>query len=117
MALRETERSLEADAPLAEVTSACGQQAQNRGPIPFPDNARRYHFPQSPAGGEQSERNVLQALLSLAALHTQLNKRKALADSDVRFLASHLEEVPKFALDETLQLIADRAVAITGAHG
>jgi N-acetylmuramoyl-L-alanine amidase len=72
--------------------------------------------------------NALQALLAFACLHEQAAHRRALKDS-----AASLEDTPgvqtssawktsrareeEFALDEVLQLVAARAVAITGADG
>lgn len=71
--------------------------------------------------------NALQALLAFACLHEQAAHHRALKNS-----AASLEDAPtlqaspalrqkqkeeEFALDEVLQLVAARAVAITGADG
>ena len=117
MALRKTERSLEHKAPLAEVGSAAWRQAQGPALI---DNARQDYSAQSRFALNQSQSDALQTLLSFAALHEQLNKRKALArhaDSNGGLPVAHLDEGQRFTLDEVLQLVAERAVAITGADG
>jgi N-acetylmuramoyl-L-alanine amidase/putative methionine-R-sulfoxide reductase with GAF domain len=65
--------------------------------------------------------NALQALLAFAALHQQVRHRRALAAQHKAFDASVLvpefDEAEQFLLDEVLQLVAERAVAITGADG
>lgn len=68
-----------------------------------------------------SQRNALQALLAFSALHQQVRHRKALASRHAAFDAgsgaSEFEEQEQFVLDEVLQLVAERAIAITGADG
>jgi N-acetylmuramoyl-L-alanine amidase/putative methionine-R-sulfoxide reductase with GAF domain len=72
-----------------------------------------------------SQRDALQALLAFSALHEQVRRRKALAakpaefDSGIRasVLESEFEKDEQFVLDEVLQLVAERAVSITGADG
>lgn len=65
--------------------------------------------------------NALQALLAFSALHDQIRRRKALATRhngfDLHSPALEFEPEEQFVLDEVLQLVADRAVAITGADG
>jgi N-acetylmuramoyl-L-alanine amidase/putative methionine-R-sulfoxide reductase with GAF domain len=79
---------------------------------------------------DDSGSNALQALLAFACLHEQAAHRRAVKNS-----AASLENAPalqtapasqapkakekeeEFALDEVLQLVAARAVAITGADG
>jgi hypothetical protein len=120
MALRKRERSLEDEAPLADVGSTVQQQGRNPAPLAFTDKARLDRSSQTSSAWKQSQPSPLQTLLSWVALHEQLNKRKAWArhaDPDGGPLAVHLEEVQQFELDEALQLIADRAMAITGANG
>jgi N-acetylmuramoyl-L-alanine amidase/putative methionine-R-sulfoxide reductase with GAF domain len=93
-------------------------------PGPVPANGRA----DDPA--DDSGSNALQALLAFACLHEQAAHRRALKNS-----AASLENAPglqtapesqapkekereeEFALDEVLQLVAARAVAITGADG
>jgi N-acetylmuramoyl-L-alanine amidase/putative methionine-R-sulfoxide reductase with GAF domain len=71
-----------------------------------------------------SQRDALQALLAFSALHDQVRRRKALAARNNRnsgFDAGaptpEFEPGEQFVLDEVLQLVAERAVAITGADG
>jgi N-acetylmuramoyl-L-alanine amidase/putative methionine-R-sulfoxide reductase with GAF domain len=66
-------------------------------------------------------RDALQALLAFSALHQQVRQRRALAAGNGGFEGtakpSEFEAGEQFVLDEVLQLIAERAVAITGANG
>src|SRR6202158_4695766 len=77
-----------------------------------------------------SPRDALQALLAFSALHDQVRRRKALAARNNGFDAGapvakfeppeferEFEQDEQFVLDEVLQLVAERAVAITGADG
>jgi N-acetylmuramoyl-L-alanine amidase len=68
-----------------------------------------------------SQRDALQALLAFSALHDQVRRRKALASHqsgfDSQAPSSEFEPTELFVLDEVLQLVAERAVAITGADG
>jgi N-acetylmuramoyl-L-alanine amidase len=63
----------------------------------------------------------LQALLAFSALHEQVRRRKTLetrrTGDDGAVSEAEREEGEQFTLDEVLQLVADRAVAITGADG
>src|SRR5712671_5989933 len=79
-----------------------------------------------PAGGD-----ALQALLAFSAMHQQVRQRRALAsrlngfDSIPRgseseatgSKATEFEAEERFVLNEVLQLVAERAIAITGADG
>ncbi len=69
-----------------------------------------------PSGGD-----ALQALLAFSALHQQVRQRRALASRrngfDTIARAAEFEAQEQFVLDEVLQLVAERAVAITGADG
>jgi N-acetylmuramoyl-L-alanine amidase/putative methionine-R-sulfoxide reductase with GAF domain len=72
-----------------------------------------------------SQRDALQALLAFSALHEQVRRRKTLAaklagfDASVRstVFEAEFEKDEQFVLDEVLQLVAERGVAITGADG
>jgi N-acetylmuramoyl-L-alanine amidase len=68
-----------------------------------------------------SHRDALQALLAFSALHEQVRRRRALAAKRNGFelltLAAEFESGEQFVLDDVLQLVAERAVAITGADG
>jgi N-acetylmuramoyl-L-alanine amidase/putative methionine-R-sulfoxide reductase with GAF domain len=65
--------------------------------------------------------NALQALLAFSALHDQIRRRRALAARhngfDSKSPVAEFEAEEQFVLDEVLQLVAERAVAITGADG
>jgi N-acetylmuramoyl-L-alanine amidase/putative methionine-R-sulfoxide reductase with GAF domain len=71
--------------------------------------------------GRPTQRDALQVLLAFAALHEQVRRRKSLAARhsgiDSAPLPPEFEEGEQFVLDEVLQLVAERAVAITGADG
>jgi len=91
-----------------------------------------------------TRRDALQALLAFSALHQQIRRRRALTSKlsfDIteppsfksagleaperqatefeapEFEAPEFEEQEQFVLDEVLQLVAERAIAITGADG
>ena len=68
-----------------------------------------------------SQRNALQALLAFSALHEQVRRRRALATHPTGFdsaaPSAEFEPTELFVLDEVLQLVAERAIAITGAEG
>jgi N-acetylmuramoyl-L-alanine amidase/putative methionine-R-sulfoxide reductase with GAF domain len=72
-----------------------------------------------------SRHEALQALLAFSALHDQVRRRRSLAShlgapgnsADSGHPAAEFEPGEQFVLDEVLQLVAERAVAITGANG
>ncbi len=70
---------------------------------------------------QPSHRDALQGLLAFSALHEQVRRRRALAGHnrgfDLTTPVSEFEEGEQFVLDDVLQLVAERAVAITGADG
>jgi N-acetylmuramoyl-L-alanine amidase/putative methionine-R-sulfoxide reductase with GAF domain len=77
--------------------------------------------PLRPFGGD-----ALQALLAFSALHQQVRQRRALASRHkgfetvpraAEFEQTEFEKEEQFVLDEVLQLVAERAIAITGADG
>src|ERR1700733_3802435 len=57
---------------------------------------------------------ALQALLAFAALHEQIRQRRGHGGPPS---TAETWEVERFVLDEVLQLVAERALAITGADG
>jgi N-acetylmuramoyl-L-alanine amidase/putative methionine-R-sulfoxide reductase with GAF domain len=65
--------------------------------------------------------DALQALLAFSAMHQQVRQRRALAALHAGFETiarpAEFEPTEQFLLDEVLQLVAERAVAITGADG
>jgi N-acetylmuramoyl-L-alanine amidase/putative methionine-R-sulfoxide reductase with GAF domain len=78
----------------------------------------------APDSKQPSQRDALQALLAFSALHDQVRRRKALAAQHNGFdagapsaPAAEFDPAEQFVLDEVLQLVAERAVAITGADG
>jgi N-acetylmuramoyl-L-alanine amidase len=113
MATARTNPSLEGEAPSAGVVvPLCppGQTASNS-PTDHPADSQQ----------GQSQRNTLQALLAFLALHELVRRRKALetrwTGGDEAVPEAELEEREQFTLDEVLQVVAVRAVAITGADG
>lgn len=58
---------------------------------------------------------ALQALLAFSSLHEQIRRRKA--EDAQQEVAPESWGVEKFVLDEVLRLVAERALAITGADG
>ncbi len=68
-----------------------------------------------------SGRDALQALLAFSALHQQVRQRRALAARYQGFETiarpTEFEQGEQFVLDEVLQLVSERAIAITGADG
>jgi N-acetylmuramoyl-L-alanine amidase/putative methionine-R-sulfoxide reductase with GAF domain len=73
------------------------------------------YAPPRPSGA-----HALQALLAFSALHQQVRQRRALAARRNGFEIlppSEFERSEQFVLDEVLQLVAERAIAITGADG
>ncbi len=63
-----------------------------------------------PPGGTGHE--ALQALLAFSALHDQVRRQ-----TQTETTPTPSGQIEKFVLDEVLQLVADRAVALTGANG
>ena len=78
-------------------------------------------FPDASAVTSATDRReALQALLAFSTLHEQIRRRRA--EEALRYAAglapSHDPwEFEQFLLDEVLQLVAERALAITGADG
>jgi N-acetylmuramoyl-L-alanine amidase len=100
------------------------QSAAGHSDYPAPRLTKQDLAEQDPA--KPSQRDALQALLAFSALHDQVRRRKALAARNNSFDAGgpsaefekpEFEKDEQFVLDEVLQLVAERAVAITGADG
>jgi N-acetylmuramoyl-L-alanine amidase/putative methionine-R-sulfoxide reductase with GAF domain len=72
-------------------------------------------------GLRPSGADALQALLAFSALHQQVRHRRSLAARQKGFETiappAEFEASEQFVLDEVLQLVAERAIAITGADG
>jgi N-acetylmuramoyl-L-alanine amidase len=65
-----------------------------------------------------SGREALQALLAFSSLHEQIRQRRAReVRRGVTISSNDVWELEQFVLDEVLQLVAERALAITGADG
>ncbi len=66
-------------------------------------------------------RDALQALLAFSALHQQIRRRRALSVPNDGFetigRVTEFDASEQFVLDEVLQLVAERAISITGADG
>jgi hypothetical protein len=60
---------------------------------------------------------ALQALLAFSALHEQIRQRRAHEAQSGNRAKSDVWELEHFVLDEVLQLVAERALSITGADG
>src|ERR1035438_2033334 len=91
------------------------------GRVPHEQSASSFSDPPAQDPTKPSHRDALQALLAFSALHEQVRRRKALAAHSHGFDAgtpvAEFEQDEQFVLDEVLQLVAERAVAITGADG
>jgi N-acetylmuramoyl-L-alanine amidase/putative methionine-R-sulfoxide reductase with GAF domain len=65
--------------------------------------------------------DALQALLAFSTLHDQIRRRKALASRQAVFdgkaPAPEFDPQEQFVLDDVLKVVAERALAITGADG
>jgi len=72
---------------------------------------------QSDDHAHDASRNALQGLLAFACIHEQARKRRALRDSATRAKGSPVTAVEEFALGDVLQLVAARALSVTGADG
>ena len=59
---------------------------------------------------------ALQALLAFSSLHEQIRQRRAREKSG-EALSADVWELEQFVLDEVLQLVAERALTLTGADG
>ena len=59
---------------------------------------------------------ALQALLAFSSLHEQIRQRRALERSGEP-LSADVWQLEQFVLDEVLQLVAERALTLTGADG
>jgi N-acetylmuramoyl-L-alanine amidase len=83
------------------------EQTSSLGPTDVSKTAR--------PGDPGSNQEALQALLAFSALHEQIRQRRSQGSTQPS--AAETWEVERFVLDEVLQLVAERALAITGADG
>jgi N-acetylmuramoyl-L-alanine amidase len=72
--------------------------------------------PSSPSISHAPGHEALQALLAFSSLHEQLRQRRAREKSGEPMDAD-VWELEQFVLDEVLQLVAERALTLTGADG
>src|ERR1700690_1613947 len=70
----------------------------------------------SPSVAHAPGHEALQALLAFSSLHEQLRQRRALEKSG-QPLDADVWQLEQFVLDEVLQLVAERALTLTGADG
>src|ERR1700730_12993061 len=70
----------------------------------------------SPSVAYAPGHEALQALLAFSSLHEQLRQRRALENSGEP-LDADVWQLEQFVLDEVLQLVAERALTLTGADG
>jgi len=106
------EASADARVPSRPLGRAALTPAQNI----FHEGTSRLTRELRPSGGD-----ALQALLAFSAMHQQVRQRRALASRRKGFETiahpAEFEAGEQFVLDEVLQLVAERAIAITGADG
>ena len=126
MATTPTKPEATATTPFAAASLPSWPRGQTAASTFAPDHAqsdRPGHDHSSPDGPAErpSQRDALQALLAFSALHEQVRRRKALAARlngfDSTTPVAEFDQGELFVLDEVLQLVAERAVAITGADG
>jgi N-acetylmuramoyl-L-alanine amidase/putative methionine-R-sulfoxide reductase with GAF domain len=83
--------------------------------------ASRPHSAFEVGDSHPGRRDALQALLAFSALHQQIRRRRALSVPSDGFeiigSVAEFEASEQFVLDEVLQLVAERAISITGADG
>jgi N-acetylmuramoyl-L-alanine amidase len=71
----------------------------------------------APVATFNAGREALQALLAFSCLHEQIRQRRAREIRNGRSDLTDVWELEQFVLDEVLQLVAERALTITGADG
>lgn len=88
---------------------------------PFQSLSLYESMPDEPREPRPSGGDALQALLAFSAMHQQVRRRRSLATRlsgfDAPASSAEFEPEERFVLDEVLQLVAERAIAITGADG
>jgi N-acetylmuramoyl-L-alanine amidase len=127
MATTTTNPDREATTPFAGAGVPAWPRAQSASAVSEHTAHEPAHEPapnSGPDSKQPSQRDALQALLAFSALHDQVRRRKTLAARHNGFDAgapvapsAEFDPAEQFVLDEVLQLVAERAVAITGADG
>lgn len=112
MATTTTKPDMDVTSSFSEVGAPAWPREQNPSTVCAPRTEDRVR---------PTHRDALQALLAFSALHEQVRRRRVLAARNGGFDAgspgAEFEPSEQFLLDEVLQLVAERAVAITGADG
>jgi N-acetylmuramoyl-L-alanine amidase/putative methionine-R-sulfoxide reductase with GAF domain len=107
--------------PTIEVGDALVTERVPAWPTPTGPDSFHVGASSEPRELRPSGRDALQALLAFSALHQQVRQRRALASRSKGFETiappSEFEAEEQFVLDDVLQLVAERALAITGADG
>jgi N-acetylmuramoyl-L-alanine amidase/putative methionine-R-sulfoxide reductase with GAF domain len=81
-----------------------------------PESGLRQILPETRVSAPGHE--ALQALLAFSSLHEQIRQKRAREiNREVRLSPDDVWELEQFVLDEVLQLVAERALTITGADG
>ena len=116
MATTPTKPEIETDAEAARLQLPPWPVAQNALSASTLEIAQFNRREQRPSGAD-----ALQALLAFSAMHQQVRQRRALASRlngfDTIARSGEFEAQEQFVLDDVLQLVAERAIAITGADG
>ena len=73
-------------------------------------------IPRNGTGKEHDGREALEALLAFSALHQQIRECRRLEKHD-EVRGEDSRQLEQFVLDEVLQLVAERALTITGVDG
>ncbi len=123
MATTISKPDMDAASPFVGADAAAWRAGQNSSRTSDHPEDSEQEAEQDPA--KPSQLDALQALLAFSALHQQVRRRKALAAPHSNFDAGgrpaeskpEFEPDEQFVLDEVLHLVAQRAVAITGADG
>ncbi len=109
-------KPIEAVADARVPSRPLGRTALTPAQNTFHEDTSRLTRELRPSGGD-----ALQALLAFSAMHQQVRQRRALASRRKGFETiappAEFEASEQFVLDEVLQLVAERAIAITGADG
>ena len=103
---------------MATTPTKAGPGLSERGEVLMYNRPSRAHAITAP-GLPLSRRDALQALLAFSALHQQVRQRRARNPQwrEGSIGAEDLFAAEQFVLDEVLGLVAERALAITGADG
>lgn len=93
--------------PEQERTSLAGGELAGAGSVQAP----------AQAGAQGAPRDALQALLAFSSLHEQIRRRAREGRENKDRSSAGERQAEQFVLQEVLQLVAERVLAITGATG